>query len=215
MAVDVLLSLRTCHKARPRDWKILHQHFPDPPISASQRALLLGLLALAHLGLWIWIDSRMQPSTYLPAHAKRSDLQLIALRLPPPRRLAPPAALRVTSTMTAQPIPRPSALPETRPMIVEPPVVMPAPVEAAQGSLLDSEATRQAIRQAARAPLLSERAASAMGDGAPLRPEDKLGGQIMQSASGDCLKGEFGGAGLGLLSLPFWALAEVRGKCRR
>jgi len=176
----------------------------------------LGLLALAHLGLWIWIDGRMQAGTSLPTDAKRSDLQLIELRLPPPpRRLAPPAALRVASTMTAQPIPMPSALPEVRPVIVEPPVVAPAPVAPAQGSLLDSETTRQAIRQAARAPLLSERAALAMGDGAPLRPEDKLGGQIMQSASGDCLKGEFAGAGMGLLSLPFWALAEARGKCRR
>jgi len=211
----------SCYPREPairRDFaieKILLQHFPDPPISASQRALLLGLLALAHLGLWIWIDGRMQPGKHPATQANRSDLQLIELRLPPPRKLAPPAALRVDSTMTALPIPRPSALPEARPVIVEPPVVTPAPVAAAQGSLLDSEATRQAIRQAARAPLLSERAALAMGDGALLRPEDKLGGQIMQSASGDCLKGEFAGAGMGLLSLPFWALAEARGKCRR
>ena len=195
--------------------KILNHHFPAPTTSTSQRTLLLALLASAHLGLWIWIDGRMQPGKHPATQAIRSDLQLIELRLPPPRKLAPAAALRVASTMTALPIPRPSALPEARPVIVEPPVVTPAPVAAAQGSLLDSEATRQAIRQAARAPLLSERAAKAMGDSAPLRPEDKLGGQIMQSASGDCLKGEFAGAGMGLLSLPFWALAEARGKCRR
>ncbi len=194
---------------------MLHPPFPAPPITASRRTLLLALLALAHLGLWIWIDGRMQPGKHPATDPRRSDLQLIELRLPPPRKIAPSAVLRVASTLAAQPILILPVLPETRPLTVEPQVVTPAPVAAAQGSLLDSEATRQAIRQAARAPLLSERAASAMGDGAPLRPEDKLGGQIMQSASGDCLKGEFAGAGMGLLSLPFWALAEARGKCRR
>ena len=71
------------------------------------------------------------------------------------------------------------------------------------------------MREAGRSPLLAERAASAMGDGAPLRPEEKLGQQIKSAATTDCLKGEFAGAGAGLLSLPFWALAELRGKCRR
>ena len=42
------------------------------------------------------------------------------------------------------------------------------------------------------------------------------GGQEIQKAgNGDCLKGEFAGGGAGLLSLPFWLLAEARGKCAR
>lgn len=35
------------------------------------------------------------------------------------------------------------------------------------------------------------------------------------SAHGDCLKSEFLGGGMGLLSAPFWLLAEARGKCSR
>lgn len=83
------------------------------------------------------------------------------------------------------------------------------------GLLINSEATRQALRQAAREPLLYERAAQAMTEGPALRPEEKLGQQIASSATSDCLKGQFLGGGMGLLSLPFWALAEARGKCRR
>ena len=63
--------------------------------------------------------------------------------------------------------------------------------------------------------MLSERAASAMGDGAPIGPEAKLGRQIQQAGNGECLKGEFAGGGMGLLSLPFWLLAEARGKCSK
>lgn len=89
-----------------------------------------------------------------------------------------------------------------------------SPVTSAR-QLLDSAATRQALRAATRAPLLSERADAAAQ--APERPQAsaRLGLQIQRAGHGDCLKGEFAGAGAGLLSLPFWALAEATGKCRK
>lgn len=77
-------------------------------------------------------------------------------------------------------------------------------------------ATQHAVRQSTQGqPLLAERM-----DQASLAPEKidastKLGKEMMKGATGDCLKGEFAGAGAGLLSLPFWVLAEARGKCRR
>jgi hypothetical protein len=75
-------------------------------------------------------------------------------------------------------------------------------------------ATQRAIRQGTQGqPLLAERA-----DNASLAPDKvdastKLGNEMMKGASGDCLKGEFAGAGAGLLSLPFLAAAEAMGKC--
>ncbi|MEW6705888.1 MAG: hypothetical protein AB1430_13670 [Pseudomonadota bacterium] len=84
-----------------------------------------------------------------------------------------------------------------------------------QPSLLDTLATQQAIREAARAPSMAERAASASQQRAALRPEQRLGQDIAKAAHGDCLKGEYLGGGMGLLSLPFWLAAEARGKCRR
>jgi hypothetical protein len=91
-----------------------------------------------------------------------------------------------------------------------------APVSApARPSLLDSEATRRAVRMATREPLLSERAATASQDPGRLSAQQRMGQEIAQAATGDCLKGEYAGGGMGLLSLPFWLAAEVRGKCRR
>jgi hypothetical protein len=190
------------------------------PETRPRRWLLLVLLALAHLGLWWAMADRMRPPA--PKGGVRlSELRLIAPRIVPAH--APPP-LRTRSALQAPGAHAPARviLPPmpARPLASE---EAPAPLQAAgasapmleSGSLLDSEATRRALRQAARAPLLSERAAAAMGDGAPLRPEERLGQQVQQAASGDCLKGEFAGAGMGLLSLPFWALAEARGKCRR
>ena len=42
-----------------------------------------------------------------------------------------------------------------------------------------------------------------------------MGQEIARGARGDCLKGEYAGSGMGLLSLPFWLMAELREKCRR
>ncbi|MDC8770666.1 hypothetical protein [Roseateles albus] len=95
------------------------------------------------------------------------------------------------------------------------PPAAPSSDKAAPPLLINSDATRRAIRQATRAPLLSERAAQAMGDGPPLEQSARLGQEIQKAGNGDCLKGEFAGGGAGILSLPFWLLAEARGKCAR
>ncbi len=79
----------------------------------------------------------------------------------------------------------------------------------------NTEATRRAIREAARQVPLGELAASASGEAGPVTAQGRLGQGIGSAALGDCLKGEFTGAGGGLLSLPFWLAAELRGKCRR
>ncbi|UXH79637.1 hypothetical protein [Roseateles amylovorans] len=81
-------------------------------------------------------------------------------------------------------------------------------------TLMSGDATRRAIQQSARAPLLSERADQASQ--APDRTEAsaRLGQEMQRGAKSDCLKGDFAGGGGGLLSLPFWLIAEARGKCR-
>jgi hypothetical protein len=101
----------------------------------------------------------------------------------------------------------------------------PAPEVAAQAAeqaapppaslLINSEATRLAIRQSARAPLLSERAASASQAPERENAQQRLGREVARTAYGNCLKGEFPGGGFGLLSLPFWLAAEASGKCKK
>ena len=77
---------------------------------------------------------------------------------------------------------------------------------------MTGDATRRAIREAARQPLLSERAAQATGQ--PFRRgAERLADAASGAGKGDCLKGEYAGGGMGLLSLPFLAVAAARGDC--
>jgi hypothetical protein len=77
---------------------------------------------------------------------------------------------------------------------------------------MDSAATRAAIRQTGRTALLAERAAGAI-DQPFVSKGEKETQAFARSAKGDCLKGEFGGGGGGLLSIPFFVVAEVSGHC--
>ena len=80
--------------------------------------------------------------------------------------------------------------------------------------LLETEATRRAIRAIARERPLRELAAGASGEPRPIRSEERLALGIARAGKGDCMKGEFFGGNAGLLSLPFWAIAELQEKCK-
>ena len=169
-------------------------------------------------------------------------LRVLAPHRPPPPQ---PAVQRVALKLlplprTAEPVPKPTARPQrpaaptstrtapppTEPMSTEPAPNTPAPQPAADATpaavasppaslLINSEATRQAVRQAARAPLLSERAASASQAPGRENAQERFGREVARTAYGNCLKGEFPGGGAGLLSLPFWIAAEASGKCKK
>lgn len=42
---------------------------------------------------------------------------------------------------------------------------------------------------------------------------ERLGNDVKAAGKGDCVKGEYSGTGMGILSLPFLALAAARGAC--
>jgi hypothetical protein len=195
-----------------------------PPLLPGLVVLALHVLLVA----WLW-QARWAP---LPDRVAERVLS-VHLGWPEP---APPAAARTPAI--AQPKRRPDAMPRARPPRAQPgagierpstetsaptataaaePAITVPPQAAASAPpplLLDTDATRRAIRQAARAPSIGERAAVAGAEPRPLRPEEQLGRQIEHSARGDCLKGEYFGGGAGLLSLPFLAAAVVGDKCR-
>lgn len=88
----------------------------------------------------------------------------------------------------------------------------PASAAEARRPALDGAATARAIREVARSPGLAARAGRA---GAPEQTtQQRLGAGIAQGAKGDCLQGEYLGAGMGVLSLPFLAAAALRDQCR-
>jgi hypothetical protein len=154
----------------------------------------------------VWVRPLPSPPEPLPAAAPPRTAEANAL---PRRAAAAPAAPRV-ETASAPSAP-PAAIAAS---------AASAPVTAAAsapdgGSLLDSDASRRAIRDAARQRSMGEMGAQVSGEPAPANAQDRLGQEIARGARGDCLKGEFAGSGMGLLSLPFWVIAELRDKCRR
>lgn len=177
--------------------------------------LLHALLLLAHLP---------RP----PAAATRSERSVVVQLLPAPR--APTIAPPPTSPRVTLPArPRGPATPSMRAPVEA--SLPPAPVDAppteppkaaepdSPGTghvpLLQTDATRHAIRLATRAPLLSERAASATDAPARETAQQRFGREVARTAYGNCLKGEFPGAGAGLLSLPMFLVAEASGRCQK
>lgn len=77
----------------------------------------------------------------------------------------------------------------------------------AMGRLLDSAAGREAVQSAARQGLARPQI--------PAQREDPLASGMREAAQGDCMKGEFKGGGMGLLSLPMLAAAALKGECSR
>jgi hypothetical protein len=184
-------------------------------------ACAVGLLHVVLLGL---LQRALSVAPARPAVAQ-APLVLVWLKpelptLPPapapvpaaaPQRQAPPRAPRI-----APPVTPPAGVEPVRPEAATEAASGPTATPGAPaGHLLDSEATRRAIREAARQSSTSELAARATGEPASMSPQDKMGQEIARGARGDCLKGEYAGSGMGLFSLPFWLMAELREKCRR
>jgi hypothetical protein len=193
------------------------------------QALALCVVLAQHLALFrLLADS----STTRAAREQRAaPLTRIALRLiaarvpaatPAPIAVAPPARSHATppTRSIASPsgksaLPRPPAATA----IIEPQREAAArPDQAASAdptppSLLDTEATRRAIRGSARAPSLGDRLARAHEEPDRVGAQGRLAEGVKAAGKGDCLKGEYAGAGMGLLSLPFFVIAEARGAC--
>ncbi|OBY81698.1 hypothetical protein, partial [Delftia sp. JD2] len=130
-----------------------------------------------------------------PAPTRRPDTAAVA---PPSRQSAGAAkATEQAATAAAQaPVPADTeAAPDA------------ARSARAMGRLLDSAAGREAVQSAARQGLVRPQI--------PAQREDPLASGMREAAQGDCMKGEFKGGGMGLLSLPMLAAAALKGECSR
>jgi outer membrane biosynthesis protein TonB len=144
-----------------------------------------------------------------PEPAPEPKLPPTPPREPPARR---PASAQPAPSITAAPPPQ-AAAPASA---ASAPATMAAQAASAPGGgLLDTDASRRAIREAARQRSTGEMGAQATGEKAPLSEQERIGQEMARGARGDCMKGEYAGSGMGLLSLPFWLIAELREKCRR
>jgi len=191
----------------------------------APRTLAIGAVLLLHIAQIGWLQHAWRRAE--PHREQRSSsIRMVTIQLPPlPNTRPAPRPAQVARRASPDPRRVPQApVPEAEEPHEErrSTVVMTAPAAASAASgptgrdLMYGSATQRAVRQSTQGqPLLAERA-----DQASLAPDridasTRLGNDMMKGATGDCLKGEFAGAGAGLLSLPFWVLAEARGKCRR
>ena len=206
---------------------------PRPHTRWRGALTVLCVVALHGALVWRWqgaLTGPPRPAGLTPP--LRVTLRLIPLRpatTPLPRRPETPLAAAtlkkpvITPSRRRQPPPAgatpAAAAPLDRAVITITPAEAalraepPASAALAAPALLDTEGSRRAIRASARTPSLSTLAAAASEEPRPVSAQERLGGAVKSAGKGDCLKGEFAGAGMGLLSLPFIALAAARGAC--
>ena len=159
--------------------------------------------------------------------------------VPSPRRARsqPPALARANASASRAPGARPREAEPQAITLAAPPApaiaaaARPASAPRPELEFLDSAATRQAIRTAAQGGLASRGNALThedpgsellAADGShcnckrnlpPPPPAQALAQDIAAAHKQDCMKGDFAGAGMGLLSAPFLLAAEALGKC--
>ncbi|WP_313234895.1 hypothetical protein [Delftia acidovorans] len=167
--------------------------------------------AEAHRLQVVWVETPMPTPAPSPAPTAARPGPAPAPASPPTRRpdtaaVAPPSrqgagaakATEQAATAAAPQAPVPAdteAVPDT------------ARSARAMGRLLDSAAGREAVQSAARQGLVRPQIHA--------QREDPLASGMREAAQGDCMKGEFKGGGMGLLSLPMLAAAALKGECSR
>lgn len=212
------------------------------PLSSRRRTaavlILVFVLALHWIAWWVFnvqspVARELAASIpvrvsvrWLPPPKTAPPEMKPALATPEPHMTRPPPAPRRPRASVAPAAARPSPAvtptqeaihaPATPPLAAPLSAALPAQAAASSAgpprpSILDSPATRQAIVDAARAPSLADLPGTTRRAGLT----QQLGSAIASGAHGDCDKGEFVGGGMGLLSLPFWAVAKLNGACGR
>lgn len=206
-------------------------------LSSGRLRLIAGLLlSLLLHGALLW--QGLAPDIARPGtgQAEAHRLQVVWVEAPTPAPSPAPAVARPGPAPAPNPAPRPKPTRRPDTAAVAPPsrqgagaakateqaatAAAQAPVLAdteavpdtarsarAMGRLLDSAAGREAVQSAARQGLVRPQIHA--------QREDPLASGMRQAAQGDCMKGEFKGGGMGLLSLPMLAAAALKGECSR
>ncbi|WP_202759562.1 hypothetical protein [Delftia acidovorans] len=209
-------------------------------MSSGRLRLIAGLLlSLLLHGALLWQGLAPEIGRPGTGQAEAHRLQVVWVEAPTPAPSPAPAVARPGPAPAPNPSPRPRPKPTRRPdtAAVAPPsrqgagtakateqaataAAPQAPVPAdtaavpdtarsarAMGRLLDSAAGREAVQSAARQGLVRPQIHA--------QREDPLASGMREAAQGDCMKGEFKGGGMGLLSLPMLAAAALKGECSR
>ncbi|MBK0114918.1 MULTISPECIES: hypothetical protein [unclassified Delftia] len=207
-------------------------------MSSGRLRLIAGLLlSLLLHGALLW--QGLAPDIARPGTGQAEEHRLQVVWVETPMPMPTPTPAPSPAPAAARPGPAPASPPTRRPdtAAVAPPsrqsagaakameeaataaapqAPVPADTEAApdtarsaraMGRLLDSAAGREAVQSAARQGLVRPQIHA--------QREDPLASGMREAAQGDCMKGEFKGGGMSLLSLPMLAAAALKGECSR
>ncbi|NDY90670.1 hypothetical protein [Ideonella livida] len=158
----------------------------------------------------------MRPDARRPVSSARGVPSPLTAPRSVPRAHVPAPAPVADSSTTAPATPHsdstPIALTARAP---EPATGSSAPTPASAPSRLTPESTRQAWIGIARQPSLATRSLEAAGGITPPSAAQRMAQAASSAGRGDCSRGEYAGAGMGLLSLPALAYAAAAGHCAR
>ncbi|MDP9604953.1 UNVERIFIED_ORG: hypothetical protein J2W38_004754 [Variovorax paradoxus] len=182
-------------------------------------ALVLAVAAMHAVALWLLVIATGPNGSGAPRPAKRVVMELV--QIAPEAKIEPPAPPKQAAARAATaPSPRTGFVRTPRPVrnnVIAAPSEAPESPQAASPAplILHSESTRRALRDIGRERSFADRTGQDL-DGAPRSALDsRLSAGVAAAARGDCMKGQFKGSNMGLLSLPALALAAANGECAR
>ncbi|WP_432726537.1 hypothetical protein [Variovorax sp. W6] len=182
-------------------------------------ALVLAVAATHAVALWLLVIATRPNASSAPRSAKRVVMELVQVapevKIEPPAARAPAApSLRAGAVRTPRPVrsnviatPNASSAAPESPQAASP--APPPPL------ILHSESTRRALRDIGRERSFADRAGQDLNGDSRSAFDSKLSAGVSGAARGDCMKGQFKGSNMGLLSLPALALAAANGECAR
>ena len=187
-------------------------------------ALVLAVVAMHAAVLWLLLGAT-QPHRRMADTARRVVMEVVQVA-PPVMKAEPPAQQKEATPRAPAPAARATArrapLPTRSNATTAPaaPVAADEPSQAASPApakplILHSESTRRALRDIGRERSFADRAGQDLNGNPRSTFESRLSADVAASARGDCMKGQFKGSGMGLLSLPALALAAANGDCGR
>ncbi|MGQ3055269.1 MAG: hypothetical protein ACT6S0_26055 [Roseateles sp.] len=181
-------------------------------------ALVLAVVAMHAAMLWLLVVAT-KPHGSIAGPVKRVVMEVV--QVTPPVKAEPPAPPKeaVPRAPAARPAAKRSTV-VTHDNSITAPAAPTAAAEPPQSTnppplILHSESTRRALRDVGRERSFADRASQDL-NGSP-RPafDSRLSAGVAGAAHGDCMKGQFKGSNMGLLSLPALALAAAQGECAR
>jgi hypothetical protein len=199
---------------------------------------MLVVLGLHALMVLLWWSELASVGRWLPPAAQQAPLLVRNVSIAPAAQAAQPEAQVLAPPTAATTVARKDKKPVQRAATFESPTATPSSLaitapDTATASTAEPAASQPAapldlaLPRATGATAMRGRGALTAAQGSTRQlalndpraneqvdPTKKLPDAVAAAAKGDCLKGEFFGGGMGLLSAPFLAAAAATGHCK-